>query len=143
MGCGGSKDGNPLNEASAEEAAEQAEMKALMDLRMTESGQVAKRGINKVGFMTKQGSFRKNWLVRFFTLEDGKLSYFRTENDEVPLGIYVLSKCVLLPKDQSQPEMNEIAVLGHINKTFRMKCEREDATNDWREAIGSWCADEQ
>ena len=60
----------------------------------------------KEGFLTKKGHKRRNWKVRYFVLEQKKLSYFKTPSDFLAArkakGIVVLQKSTLV---RIAPEM--------------------------------------
>ena len=46
----------------------------------------------KEGYMHKLGSFRKNWLQRWFVLNEGTLQYYGAESDTKPKKLVVLNE---------------------------------------------------
>jgi hypothetical protein len=42
------------------------------------------------GYLVKKGKIRQNWKLRYFVLEDGKISYFQSPNEKGPLGSFIV-----------------------------------------------------
>ena len=55
------------------------------DSKLLTGNEIEAKNIFRAGYAVKQGGVRKNWKRRYFILHDKGLSYFKTENDKLPI----------------------------------------------------------
>lgn len=67
-----------------------------MEVRPAKSGEELRKG-----FLVKRDRLNKLWKKRYFVLSVGVLSYYRTEQDENPIGMIPLEGCLVNNADES------------------------------------------
>lgn len=82
---------------------------------------------HKEGFLTKRGHWRRNWLSRFFSLNEDVLSYYDRPGDRNPKGTIVLDGAVLqeVVEDVKKPYVFSLTE-GRKGKRFLIQCSSEE-----------------
>eukprot|EP00732_Lithocolla_globosa_P002635 Lithocolla_globosa_v1_NODE_1787_length_2341_cov_4.365267.p1 type:complete len:671 gc:universal NODE_1787_length_2341_cov_4.365267:2196-184(-) len=91
----------------------------------------------KEGYLTKRGGKIKTWKYRWFVLRESTLAYYKSENDESPLGLISLSDC----KGFELASKKKIAKANAFyietkERQFYLYADTEEIMWDWIKVLG-------
>jgi len=86
------------------------------------------------GFLVKRDRLNKLWKKRYFVLSVGILSYFRTEQDETPIGMIPLESCSVNIADESLKRKNCFVLSTRFRNYFLEAADQFDMAG-WIECI--------
>jgi len=89
---------------------------------------------NRSGFLVKKGRTNKVWKKRFFCLHSGILSYYRSDNDEEPVGIIPLEGCAVSIADESLKRKFTFVISTRYRNYF-LQAEDQFEMAGWVESI--------
>jgi len=96
------------------------------------------------GSMFKKGEKRRNWLMRFFTLENGALCYYEKQDAKSPKG-FILTKDITEVRGKTSEKVGSKSGKGDFvfevvtkARTYYFAPEEQKAKDDWMAAIKSW-----
>ncbi|KJE95304.1 hypothetical protein CAOG_005767 [Capsaspora owczarzaki ATCC 30864] len=91
----------------------------------------------KQGFLTKEGSFLRNWKRRWFTLAGAYLLYFESEQSSRPLGSIALVDVMAITTAASErPDHQNCLLLRTAERSFYAYADTYDEMESWILAIG-------
>eukprot|EP01102_Stenamoeba_stenopodia_P008981 TRINITY_DN2631_c0_g1_i1.p1 TRINITY_DN2631_c0_g1~~TRINITY_DN2631_c0_g1_i1.p1 ORF type:complete len:494 (+),score=101.39 TRINITY_DN2631_c0_g1_i1:284-1765(+) len=89
----------------------------------------------KEGELTKKGHIVKNWKVRWWVLKAGRLFYFKSKDNAVPIAAIALKGCTVHRVDEpGRPYCFQLTSVAD-NKTFYIAAKSEEEMNGWMTAI--------
>ena len=102
--------------------------------------------MNKEGFLTKRGHFRKNFLRRFFRLSGSQIEYFKSESGAKrgTIGLVPTSTVAILPMSAPSDKRKSFADDGQCyfeiantagGRSYLLRADSEEEGQDWIQAV--------
>eukprot|EP01130_Rhizamoeba_saxonica_P007207 TRINITY_DN290_c0_g1_i1.p1 TRINITY_DN290_c0_g1~~TRINITY_DN290_c0_g1_i1.p1 ORF type:complete len:337 (+),score=119.77 TRINITY_DN290_c0_g1_i1:30-1013(+) len=96
----------------------------------------SRHGIEKMGFMTKEGGGFKSWKTRFFKLKDGKVEYYTGSDGQANLkGELDLSTVETITTSKKYVYCIELHTSKRI---YKFAADNQNDMNEWKKAFRSW-----
>ena len=84
----------------------------------------------KVGFLSKKGHVRRNWLDRWFVLTTEGLHYYKNRSDPKPIGVIPLFGC-RVDEDTFQKHQNVLTCWTAEGKDYPIRASTRDEMLMW------------
>eukprot|EP00003_Mantamonas_plastica_P013481 TRINITY_DN2351_c0_g1_i2.p1 TRINITY_DN2351_c0_g1~~TRINITY_DN2351_c0_g1_i2.p1 ORF type:complete len:439 (+),score=155.71 TRINITY_DN2351_c0_g1_i2:956-2272(+) len=87
------------------------------------------------GFLNKEGGNVKNIKKRWFALKDSDLFYFKSEEDNVPLGFIMVDKCRLFKPQRKWSRSHGFALENTKGRTYYVFAKDQEEMTEWMLAL--------
>lgn len=88
-------------------------------------------GMEKEGYLYKQGGSVKNWKKRWFSLKELSLYYFKSPQDSYPLGLIPLDDCLIEVSDEKLTGKEFSMELSTPGRTFLVAADSAEIMESW------------
>ena len=102
---------------------------------LTGSEENTAQGLQKRGWMSKQGGKMRVWQKRMFHLRGNMLYYYKNPQDLDPAGVIPLSNCTV--ESLKMENKNFVFQVSTRYRNYYLSVETQQEFDDWREIIGN------